>query len=45
VGGGLAEMRSLVRETQPLRHHEPLGDRAAWDRAAARIAGGGNGKG
>jgi rhamnulokinase len=41
VGGGLAALRALLRETQPLRHHEPTGDRAAWDRASARVAGGG----
>jgi rhamnulokinase len=41
VHGGLPELRSLLRGTQPLRHHEPAGDRSAWDRAAARIADGG----
>jgi rhamnulokinase len=41
VSGGLGELRGLLRATQPLRHHEPSGDRAAWDRAAARLADGG----
>ncbi len=40
LGGGLAELRGLLRATAPLRHHEPMGDAGAWDRAAARIAGG-----
>ncbi|MEO3755326.1 rhamnulokinase family protein [Streptomyces sp. B6B3] len=40
VDGGLAELRSLLRATQELRHHEPTGGRAAWDRAAARVADG-----
>jgi rhamnulokinase len=43
VSGGLAELRALLRATQRLRHYEPSGDRAAWDGAAARIAGGGKG--
>ncbi|RKN03716.1 rhamnulokinase [Streptomyces radicis] len=38
VAGGLAESRALLAATQPLRHHEPSGDRAVWDRAAARLA-------
>ncbi|MBL1068097.1 rhamnulokinase [Streptomyces sp. 7-21] len=41
VSGGLAELRKLLRATQPLRRHEPAGDQSAWDRAAARIAPGG----
>jgi rhamnulokinase len=41
VRGGLAELRSLLRDTQPLRHYEPTGDRAAWGRVAVRIADGG----
>ncbi|MDT0347344.1 rhamnulokinase [Streptomyces litchfieldiae] len=41
VRGGLGALRSLLRATQPLRHHEPSGDRTAWDRAAARLTGGG----
>ncbi len=40
VEGGLAELRSLLRATQGLRHHEPTGGRAAWERAAARVADG-----
>ncbi|MGP4112683.1 rhamnulokinase [Streptomyces sp. 4N509B] len=45
VAGGLDALRSLLRATQPLRHHVPTGDTAAWERAAARIAGGpGGGK-
>ncbi|MFB7897554.1 rhamnulokinase family protein [Streptomyces xiamenensis] len=40
LGGGLAELRGLLRATAPLRHHEPMGDAGAWDRAAARISGG-----
>ncbi|WP_276324149.1 rhamnulokinase family protein [Streptomyces sp. RFCAC02] len=39
--GGLADLRALLRAGLPLRQHEPSGDRAAWDRAAARIATGG----
>ncbi|WP_049580178.1 rhamnulokinase, partial [Streptomyces sp. SBT349] len=40
VAGGPAESRALLRATQPLRHHEPSGGRAVWDRAAARLAAG-----
>lgn len=36
VHGGLAELRSLVRTTQPLRTHTPRGDQQAWRAAAAR---------
>jgi rhamnulokinase len=34
----LAEMRSLVAASQPLRRYEPSGDARAWDEAAARIS-------
>ncbi|WP_233221210.1 rhamnulokinase [Streptomyces carminius] len=37
--GGLAGLRSLVRSTQPLRHHGPMGDRDAWRRAEAAVCG------
>ncbi|WP_344320041.1 rhamnulokinase family protein [Streptomyces macrosporus] len=37
VHGDLAGLRSLLRATQPLRHHEPMGDRDAWRRAEAAI--------
>ncbi|TDC74355.1 rhamnulokinase [Streptomyces hainanensis] len=37
VRGGLAELRALLRGTQPLRHHTPSGDGAAWAEAAARF--------
>ncbi|WP_255308491.1 rhamnulokinase [Streptomyces marincola] len=40
VPGGLAHARGLLRATQPLRHHEPSGDTAVWERAAARLTGG-----
>jgi len=33
VRGDLAALRSLLRATQPLRHHGPMGDRDAWRRA------------
>ncbi|MFI7637065.1 rhamnulokinase family protein [Nonomuraea sp. NPDC049400] len=33
----LAEMRSLVASSQPLRRYEPSGDASAWDEAAARL--------
>lgn len=39
VEGGRAELRELLRATQPLRHYDPSGDRAAWDRAADRFHG------
>ncbi|MGW3370608.1 rhamnulokinase [Streptomyces hydrogenans] len=35
--GDLASVRRLVARTQPLRHYEPQGDGAVWDRAAARL--------
>ncbi|MFF4621475.1 rhamnulokinase [Nonomuraea jabiensis] len=34
----LAEMRSLVAASQPLRRYEPSGDPQVWDKAAARLA-------
>src|SRR5690606_23675792 len=37
AGGELAELRSLVRRTQPLRRYEPTGDEAPWRAAARRI--------
>jgi rhamnulokinase len=37
VDGDLAALRSLLRATQPLRHHEPMGDQAAWRRAEAAV--------
>ncbi|MFD4377154.1 rhamnulokinase family protein [Streptomyces sp. NPDC059202] len=37
LAGDLASVRRLVARTQPLRHYEPQGDGAAWDRAAARL--------
>ncbi|MFJ4851264.1 MULTISPECIES: rhamnulokinase family protein [unclassified Streptomyces] len=37
VGDGLPALRALVAATQPLRRHEPDGDRAAWDAAEARV--------
>lgn len=39
VEGGLPELRALVRATLEPRRYEPRGERGAWDRAAARIAG------
>jgi rhamnulokinase len=38
VGPELGELRALVRATQPLRHHEPSGDTAAWRAAEERLA-------
>ncbi|MFG3497712.1 rhamnulokinase family protein [Streptomyces sp. NPDC047928] len=35
--GGLAELRALLRATQPLRYYDPAGDRTAWDAAAGRL--------
>ncbi len=37
VSGGLAEMRSLSRQTQEVRRYEPRGDRSAWAAVAARL--------
>ncbi|MCM2430529.1 rhamnulokinase [Streptomyces sp. RKAG337] len=39
IGGGLADIRSLLRATQPLRRHEPTADRTRWNEAAARTTG------
>ncbi|HEX3790509.1 MAG TPA: rhamnulokinase family protein [Pseudonocardiaceae bacterium] len=39
VGGGLAELRALVRGTQDLRRYEPAGDTLAWLRAGEALAG------
>ncbi|MFD1829731.1 rhamnulokinase family protein [Streptomyces desertarenae] len=39
VHGDLTALRSLLRTTQPLRHHEPMGDRGAWERAEAAVCG------
>jgi rhamnulokinase len=38
VGPDLADLRALVRSTQPLRRYEPAGDPAAWQAAADRLA-------
>jgi rhamnulokinase len=38
VDGGLDSMRSLVRDTQPLRRYEPSGDDARWRVAAKQLA-------
>jgi rhamnulokinase len=35
--GDLDGMRTLVRDTQPLRRYEPSGDAAAWRAAAERV--------
>lgn len=47
VSGGLAELRSLLRATQPLRRYDPAGGQAGgqaeWDRAAALTGHGGKG--
>jgi rhamnulokinase len=37
VTGGLKDLRALLRATQPLRRHQPAGDRAAWHQAMDRI--------
>ena len=39
VSGGLDAMRAAVRSSQPLQRYQPAGSPAAWDAAAARIAG------
>jgi rhamnulokinase len=39
VRGGLPELRSLVRDTQRLRHYRPGGDRRVWQAAAGRLRG------
>ncbi|MDT0266069.1 rhamnulokinase family protein [Streptomyces sp. DSM 44915] len=41
VRGGLPELRSLLRASESPRRFTPRGDRAAWDRAARRVADGG----
>jgi rhamnulokinase len=33
VSGGLADLRELLRRSQPLARYEPTGDPAAWDTA------------
>ncbi|MFI1384097.1 rhamnulokinase family protein [Embleya sp. NPDC020886] len=37
VTGSLADLRRLLRETQPLRRYEPCGDAGDWARAADRL--------
>ncbi|MFI6581252.1 rhamnulokinase family protein [Embleya sp. NPDC050493] len=37
VTGSLADLRRLLRETQPLRRYEPRGDTGVWARAADRL--------
>jgi rhamnulokinase len=37
VGGTLAELRALLRDTQELRRYEPHGDERAWAAAEARL--------
>jgi rhamnulokinase len=37
VGGELADLRKLIRDTQPVRRFEPQGDDADWAAAAARL--------
>ncbi|GGL13062.1 rhamnulokinase [Planomonospora parontospora] len=34
---GLAEMRALAAQVEPLRRYEPSGDASAWDEAEARL--------
>jgi rhamnulokinase len=38
VGGGLADLRAVVRGSSHLTAYRPRGDAAAWDRAATRFA-------
>ncbi|SNS12620.1 rhamnulokinase [Geodermatophilus saharensis] len=38
LGGGLGEMRRLLRATQALVEYRPSGSAAAWDAAEARLA-------
>jgi rhamnulokinase len=40
VAGGLAELRALLRATQPLTRYEPAGDERAWAAAERRVRGG-----
>ncbi|MDR7273667.1 rhamnulokinase [Catenuloplanes atrovinosus] len=37
AGPGLAELRALLRETQPLTRYEPRGGQDAWSAAASRL--------
>jgi rhamnulokinase len=37
LGGGLAELRALLRATQQVQTYSPSGSPAAWDAAAARL--------
>lgn len=37
IGGGLADLRSLLHRTQPLRQYEPSGDSTAWEEAACAL--------
>jgi rhamnulokinase len=39
VEGGLAELRALLRATQPLTRYEPAGDERAWAAAERRVRG------
>ena len=34
---GLDDLRALIRQTQHLRHYQPVGDQAGWQAAAARL--------
>jgi rhamnulokinase len=38
VGGSLADLRGLLRETQPLRRYQPRPDERAWRAAEGRLA-------
>jgi rhamnulokinase len=40
IGGGLPQMRALLRETQELTRYEPRGDERAWAAAERRLANG-----
>jgi sugar (pentulose or hexulose) kinase len=37
IGGGLADLRALVRATQPLMTYQPAGDEPSWAAAEARL--------
>ncbi|MDB1089290.1 rhamnulokinase [Streptomyces sp. ACA25] len=37
--GGLQDLRSVLRATQPLRHHEPMGEQRDWQRAEELLHG------
>jgi rhamnulokinase len=39
IGGDLADLRAVLRQTQAIVRYEPRGDAAAWRAAAERIAG------